>query len=110
MNNLSSTAESGRLQKPTSGCDCDVLGSTCMSVLYFDYFNLSFSPTLILPVKMPEIIDDKSEHCIPFILERIQLHREQYQTKNETPPPFFLGLNGVQGAGKTTLVGLVLFL
>jgi len=54
---------------------------------------------------MPEIIDDKSEHCVPFILERIKSHREQYESKGQTPPPFFVGLNGVQGAGKTTLVG-----
>ncbi|KAK4499105.1 hypothetical protein PRZ48_009617 [Zasmidium cellare] len=53
---------------------------------------------------MPDIIDDKSEHCIPFILERLRLHREQYESRGETTPPFFLGLNGVQGAGKTTLV------
>ncbi|KAK5111298.1 hypothetical protein LTR85_012193 [Meristemomyces frigidus] len=53
---------------------------------------------------MPQIIDDKSEHCIPFILERIKVHRQQYEAKGETPPPFFVGLNGVQGAGKTTLV------
>ena len=53
---------------------------------------------------MPEIVDDKSEHCIPFILERLKQHREQYESKGETTPPFFLGLNGVQGAGKTTLV------
>ena len=54
---------------------------------------------------MSHIIDDKSEHCIPFILERIEVHRQQYQALGETPPPFFVGLNGVQGAGKTTLVG-----
>ncbi|KAM0718660.1 hypothetical protein Q7P37_005731 [Cladosporium fusiforme] len=53
---------------------------------------------------MPEIIDDKSEHCVPFILDRIAKHREQYISKGETPTPFFVGLNGVQGAGKTTLV------
>ena len=55
-------------------------------------------------ISMPEIVDDKSEHCIPFILERLKQHREHYESKGETPPPFFLGLNGVQGAGKTTLV------
>lgn len=54
---------------------------------------------------MPEILDDKSEHCVPFILERLQKHKELYESRNETVPPFFLGLNGVQGAGKTTLVG-----
>ncbi|KAK4968078.1 hypothetical protein LTR66_011892 [Elasticomyces elasticus] len=53
---------------------------------------------------MPEILDDKSEHCVPFILERLNLHREYYKSKGEQPPPFFIGLNGVQGAGKTTLV------
>lgn len=53
---------------------------------------------------MPQIIDDKSEHCIPFILERLEAHRKKYANRSEPPPPFFLGLNGVQGAGKTTLV------
>jgi pantothenate kinase-related protein Tda10 len=54
---------------------------------------------------MPEFLDDKSEHVIPFIIERLKEHREKYEANGETPPPFFLGLNGVQGAGKTTLVG-----
>ncbi|BCS11417.1 uridine/cytidine kinase [Aspergillus luchuensis IFO 4308] len=50
---------------------------------------------------MPEIIDDKSQHCIPFLLERLQAHQARHPTNT---PPFFLGLNGVQGAGKTVLV------
>lgn len=53
---------------------------------------------------MSKIVDDKSEHCVPFIIERLKLHREYHESKGETAPPFFLGLNGVQGAGKTTLV------
>ena len=53
---------------------------------------------------MAEVNDDKSEHCIPFILERLKEHREHYESRGEQPPPFFLGLNGIQGAGKTTLV------
>ncbi|KAK1081594.1 hypothetical protein LTR33_004551 [Friedmanniomyces endolithicus] len=53
---------------------------------------------------MPEIMDDKSEHCIPFIIERISQHRQHYEDRGERPPPFFIGLNGVQGAAKTTLV------
>ncbi|KAF4552886.1 Hypothetical protein D9617_8g048990 [Elsinoe fawcettii] len=53
---------------------------------------------------MPQIIDDKSEHVIPFIQERIKASQDQYKALGQTPPPFFLGLNGVQGAGKTTLV------
>lgn len=50
---------------------------------------------------MAQILDDKSQHCIPFILERLAAHRELH---GEDAPPFFIGLNGVQGAGKTTLV------
>jgi len=47
----------------------------------------------------PTFVDDKSPHCIPFILSRLRIH--QAQNPNT---PFFIGLNGVQGAGKTTLV------
>ncbi|OOF91335.1 hypothetical protein ASPCADRAFT_211165 [Aspergillus carbonarius ITEM 5010] len=50
---------------------------------------------------MPEIIDDKSQHCIPFLLERLKAHQARHPANT---PPFFLGLNGVQGAGKTVLV------
>ncbi|KAL1301993.1 hypothetical protein AAFC00_002447 [Neodothiora populina] len=53
---------------------------------------------------MTNILDDKSEHCVPFIVERFKNHREHYQSVGEDAPPFFIGLNGVQGAGKTTLV------
>ncbi|KAH8193665.1 hypothetical protein TruAng_012169 [Truncatella angustata] len=48
---------------------------------------------------MSHIIDDKSPICIPFILER--LHRHQASNSEK---PFIIGLNGVQGVGKTTLV------
>ncbi|KAJ5851879.1 uncharacterized protein N7529_011264 [Penicillium soppii] len=50
---------------------------------------------------MPEIIDDKSQHCIPYLLERLRIHTERHSGNT---PPFFIGLNGVQGAGKTVLV------
>ncbi|KAL1954429.1 hypothetical protein VTO42DRAFT_1199 [Malbranchea cinnamomea] len=53
---------------------------------------------------MAEVIDDKnSQYCIPFILERLEIHKARH-AGNPNPPPFFLGLNGVQGAGKTVLV------
>jgi D-glycerate 3-kinase len=51
------------------------------------------------PFSPDAIIDDKSPHCIPFILSRLSVH----QAANPSGP-FFIGLNGVQGAGKTTLV------
>lgn len=46
-----------------------------------------------------EIIDGKSPICIPFILKQYK----NYVASNPTKP-FIIGLNGVQGAGKTTLV------
>lgn len=55
---------------------------------------------------MPEIFDDKSEHCIPFLLDRVKAHQARYGASDpKQAPPLFLGLNGVQGAGKTVLVG-----
>ncbi|KAI0457519.1 putative Uridine/cytidine kinase [Xylaria acuta] len=47
----------------------------------------------------PEIYDDKSPICVPFITERLRSHLSSGSTR-----PFILGLNGVQGVGKTTLV------
>jgi hypothetical protein len=52
---------------------------------------------------MFEIVDDKSQHCIPFLLDRLRVHTERHRG-NPNTPPFFIGLNGVQGAGKTVLV------
>jgi D-glycerate 3-kinase len=55
---------------------------------------------------MPEIQDDKAQHVVPFILSLLS----QYQTlhaQSSNPPPFFIGLNGVQGAGKTVLVDIL---
>jgi D-glycerate 3-kinase len=46
------------------------------------------------------IVDDKSMICIPFILNLLQQHRAQHGDER----PFIIGLNGVQGVGKTTLV------
>lgn len=58
---------------------------------------------------MPEIIDDKSEHCVPFLLDRLKAHQARYgASDSKRTPPLFLGLNGVQGAGKTVLVSFPL--
>ncbi|KAK1836927.1 P-loop containing nucleoside triphosphate hydrolase protein [Podospora conica] len=47
------------------------------------------------------IIDDKSPICIPFILSQLDAHRKRHP---EGTRPFIIGLNGLQGVGKTTLV------
>ncbi|KAH8655452.1 D-glycerate 3-kinase [Xylariales sp. PMI_506] len=47
----------------------------------------------------PQIVDDKSPICIPFIVTRLREHVARTPTK-----PFIIGLNGVQGVGKTRLV------
>jgi D-glycerate 3-kinase len=48
---------------------------------------------------MAPFVDDKTPLCIPFIRERLQLHQARSDSR-----PFIVGLNGIQGAGKTTLV------
>ncbi|KAI9830679.1 MAG: hypothetical protein M1826_004508 [Phylliscum demangeonii] len=61
--------------------------------------------------------DDRTaaQHCIPFILERLSLHHRHHQhphphpqphhaTNPPQPPLFILGISGIQGIGKTTLV------
>lgn len=53
---------------------------------------------------MSEINDDKAQFVVPFILERLKSHRQKY---SQNPPPFFIGLNGVQGAGKSVLVSIL---
>jgi len=47
---------------------------------------------------MAPVLDDKSEIVIPFILQHLEAHKKHGDV------PFFIGLNGVQGVGKTTLV------
>jgi len=55
---------------------------------------------------MPEIQDDKAQHVVPFILTLLSDHQKAHSTSSN-PPPFFIGLNGVQGAGKTVLVDIL---
>lgn len=62
---------------------------------------------------MPELVDyiqnlpedDGLRHSLSFIFGRLRVHNDQHQG-DPNPPPFFLGINGVQGAGKTVLVVL----
>jgi D-glycerate 3-kinase len=49
------------------------------------------------------VVDDKSPICIPFILSRLAEYRARHAGEAH-PRPFIVGLNGVQGVGKTTLV------
>ncbi|PNH46704.1 hypothetical protein VD0004_g1418 [Verticillium dahliae] len=51
---------------------------------------------------MAAILDDKSPICIPFILEH--LADPLAAEGPDKARPFLIGLNGVQGVGKTTLV------
>ncbi|KAK0637159.1 P-loop containing nucleoside triphosphate hydrolase protein [Bombardia bombarda] len=46
-------------------------------------------------------VDDKSPICVPFILSRVEAYRKEHPNSVR---PFIIGLNGVQGVGKTTLV------
>ena len=52
---------------------------------------------------MSEVIDDKAQYVLPFILERLHAHQERHMGE-KNPPLFIIGMNGVQGAGKTTMV------
>ncbi|KAI1491457.1 P-loop containing nucleoside triphosphate hydrolase protein [Biscogniauxia mediterranea] len=61
------------------------------------------------PAPPPVITDDKSPICIPFILSQLQEHRAAASDPSrpdaeKKKKPFIIGLNGVQGVGKTTLV------
>ena len=57
--------------------------------------------------------DDRSLHCISFIIELLEKHQAVLTQAEESlgprRPPTFLGLNGIQGVGKTTLVCMRLY-
>jgi D-glycerate 3-kinase len=55
--------------------------------------------SIMTTLSLPQLIDDKSPICISFILERLKERTATTRSK-----PFIIGLNGVQGVGKTTLV------
>lgn len=51
-------------------------------------------------------VEAKERACVDFIRDLWLSHQEE---ASDAPIPLFIGLNGVQGAGKTMLVGYVLF-
>ena len=51
---------------------------------------------------MSVVEDDKSNHCVPFILS----HVTKKSSDDTHQSPLFIGVNGAQGSGKTTLVSL----
>jgi len=55
---------------------------------------------------MTEIRDDKAQYVVPFILALVSQHQSQHG-KSPSSPPFFVGLNGVQGSGKSVLVDIL---
>jgi D-glycerate 3-kinase len=55
---------------------------------------------------MSKINDDKAQVVVPFILELLSQYQAKY-SESSNPPPFFIGLNGVQGAGKSVLVDIL---
>ncbi|KAL2196766.1 P-loop containing nucleoside triphosphate hydrolase protein [Corynascus similis CBS 632.67] len=59
-------------------------------------------PTPDAPLQT-RVVDDKSPIIIPWILSRIAEYKKQH-LEETNPRPFIVGLNGVQGVGKTTLV------
>ncbi|KAL8243562.1 hypothetical protein R6Q59_009820 [Mikania micrantha] len=46
--------------------------------------------------------DDKSQYVVPFIQKQLGIHQKKHPNT-----PFFIGLNGVQGAGKSVLVDIL---
>ncbi|KAL8780633.1 MAG: hypothetical protein Q9194_000824 [Teloschistes cf. exilis] len=54
---------------------------------------------------MADAASEKLEMCISFIREQLKIHKQK--CSNDAIEPFFLGMNGVQGIGKTYLVSSI---
>ncbi|KAL8960745.1 MAG: hypothetical protein Q9193_002602 [Seirophora villosa] len=54
---------------------------------------------------MSDASNDKLQTCVSFILQ--QLERRDLHSNSKGSSPFFLGINGVQGIGKTSLVSAI---
>lgn len=56
---------------------------------------------------MSFVVDDKSAYCMPFLQRCLNVHLHAAEATAELAAPLFVGLQGIQGAGKTTLVGVL---
>ncbi|KAL9058215.1 MAG: hypothetical protein Q9206_002026 [Seirophora lacunosa] len=54
---------------------------------------------------MSDASNDKLQTCVSFIVQ--QLQRRDLHSNSKGSSPFFLGINGVQGIGKTSLVSAI---
>lgn len=93
-----------------SGGRCPASLPVCSTPLFGDYPRWSMR---VSPNKMPlTLADEKAQYVIPFILKELEVHQQWHAERdaNVKPPPFILGMNGVQGAGKTILVRPIGFL
>lgn len=86
----------------SAGCTCH-LGVVRLGTLGTSHAVGNFITNSIM------IVDDKSEHVVPFLLRLLEQHRNAPRSNGEPVRPFIVGLNGVQGAGKTTLVRYPIF-
>lgn len=55
---------------------------------------------------MPDCQTSRTDLCFEFIVRGIARHDERWSGKQK--PPLFVGINGVQGIGKSKLVGTAL--
>jgi D-glycerate 3-kinase len=55
---------------------------------------------------MALIEDDKAQYVLPFLFDLWKRHHVKHGA-SDNPPPLFIGLNGVQGAGKSVLVDIL---
>lgn len=75
-----------------------VIYALCMHSATIDYIP---KRAMCFPIGTPTL-HPKIQDIVSFLLPLIQLHKHKHAT-NRVLPPFFLGVCGIQGCGKTTL-------